>query len=308
MGRRRKGDPVDGVVLLDKPAGLSSNQALQRVRRLYNARKGGHTGTLDPFATGLLPLCFGEASKTTAFLLDARKTYRAVARFGAATSTGDPEGEVVAEGPVPDADTAAMQGLLTRFTGEIEQVPPMYSAIKIDGKPLYELARQGITVPRKPRNVTIHRLEVQDWSPPDLAFEVECSKGTYIRTLAEDLASSLGTVAHLVSLRRLAVGPFSGEGMVTLETLEAAAEQGTLQDHLLPVDAGLPDWPVATLDEAGASAFQNGNPAPLRSESTAASGTWVRAYGPGEAPLGLGQIEGDRVHPRKVFVRPAPES
>ncbi len=308
MGRRRKGDPVDGIVLLDKPAGLSSNQALQRVRRLFNARKGGHTGTLDPFATGLLPLCFGEASKTTAFLLDARKTYRAVARFGAATSTGDPEGEVVAEGPVPNQDAAAMDALLNRFTGDIEQVPPMYSAIKIDGKPLYELARQGITVPRKPRSVTIHRLDLRDWSPPDLTFEVECSKGTYIRTLGEDLASSLGTVAHLVKLRRLGVGPFNGERMVTLEALELAAEQGTLHDHLLPVDAGLPDWPVATLDAAGANAFQNGNPAPVHPDVSTAAGTWVRAYGPDEVPLGLGQVEGGQVHPRKVFVRPAPDA
>jgi tRNA pseudouridine55 synthase len=299
---------VDGVVLLDKPAGLSSNQALQRVRRLFNARKGGHTGTLDPFATGLLPLCFGEASKTTAFLLDARKTYRAVARFGAATSTGDPEGEVVAEGPVPDVDTAAMDALLERFTGNIEQVPPMFSALKVDGKPLYELARQGITVPRKPRAVTIHRLEAIDWTPPDLVFEVECSKGTYIRTLAEDLATALGTVAHLVSLRRLKVGAFAGEHMVTLEALEAAAELGALQDHLLPVDAGLPDWPVVTLDTEGANAFRNGNPAPVQSGSPDAVGTWVRVYGPGEKPLGLGQVDAGRVHPRKVFVRPAPEA
>jgi tRNA pseudouridine55 synthase len=182
----------------------------------------------------------------------------------------------------------------------------MYSAIKIDGKPLYELARQGITVPRKPRSVTIHRLEVLDWSPPDLTFEVECSKGTYIRTLGEDVASSLGTVAHLVSLRRLEVGPFTGDRMVTLEALEAAAEQGALHDYLLPVDAGLPDWPVATLDATGASAFQNGNPAPLRAGLPAVSGTWVRAYGPDDMPLGLGQIEGDSVHPRKVFVRPVP--
>ena len=302
MGRRRKGDPVDGVVLLDKPAGMSSNQALQRVRRLFNARKGGHTGTLDPFATGLLPLCFGEASKTTAFLLDARKTYRAVARFGAATSTGDPEGEVVAEGPVPDLDPAAIDRLLERFTGNIEQVPPMYSALKVDGKPLYELARQGITVPREPRAVTIHRLEAVDWTPPDLTFEVECSKGTYIRTLAEDIATALDTVAHLVSLRRLQVGAFSGERMVTLEALESAAERGALFENLLPVDAGLPHWPEVTLDAAGAAAFRNGNPAPVRSGPREPAGTWVRACGPGEAPLGLGQVDAGRVHPRKVFV------
>lgn len=302
MARRRKGDPVDGVVLLDKPVGWSSNQALQRVRRLFNARKGGHTGTLDPFATGLLPLCFGEASKTTAFLLDARKTYRAVARFGEATATGDPEGEVVAEGPVPDLGPDDLAPLLARFTGSIEQVPPMYSALKVDGKPLYELARQGITVPRQPRAVTIYRLEARDWTPPDLAFDVECSKGTYIRTLAEDLAAACDTVAHLVSLRRLRVGAFTAEHMVTLEELEASAEQGTLAQHLLPVDAGLPHWPVITLDEGGAKAFSNGNPAPIRADAPLDSGAWVRAYGPDQAPLGLGQANGGQVHPRKVFV------
>lgn len=308
MSRRRKGDPVDGIVLLDKPAGYSSNQALQRVRRLFNARKGGHTGTLDPFATGLLPLCFGEASKTTSFLLDARKTYRATARFGAATTTGDPEGEVVTKGPVPDVDQAALESLLADFTGDMEQVPPMYSAIKIDGKPLYEFARQGITVPRKPRPVTIHRLEILDWAPPDLAFEVECSKGTYIRTLGEDLATALGTVAHLVALRRLHVGPFSGERMVTLETLEKAAERGTLFEHLLPVDAGLPDWPVVVLDDAGATAFRHGNPAPAPASPEAENGTWVRVYGPRSEPLGLGQCEGQRVQPRRVFVTSRPSA
>lgn len=302
MGRRRKGDPVDGIVLLDKPAGWSSNQALQRVRRLFNARKGGHTGTLDPFATGLLPLCFGEASKTTAYLLDARKSYRAVARFGAATSTGDPEGEIVTEGPVPDVDEADLNALLARLVGEIEQVPPMYSAIKVDGKPLYEYARRGISVPRAARSVTLHRLDLLSWSPPDLSFEVDCSKGTYIRTLGEDLAAALDTVAHLVSLRRLKVGPFSGEHMVTLETLEAAAEHGTLNDHLLPVDAGLLHWPRVTLDAAGANAFRHGNPASPGTGERLTEGARVRVYGPEGEIIGLGHLSGGRVQPKKVFV------
>ncbi len=301
MSRRRKGDPVDGVVLLDKPAGLSSNQALQRVRRLFNARKAGHTGTLDPFATGLLPLCFGEASKTTAFLLDATKAYRAEARLGQATATGDPEGEVVESGPVPTVSAEAIETVLAGLTGDIEQVPPMYSALKHEGKPLYELARQGITVPRKARPVTIHALELVEWSPPRLVFDVVCSKGTYVRTLAEDIAGALGTVAHLTALRRLRVGPFDAAGMVALDTLEAAAEAGSLKDHLLPVDAGLPDWPLVTLDTAGARAFRHGNPAVPPTGPQLAAGTLVRVSDPEGVRLGLGEWSGGKLRPRKVF-------
>jgi tRNA pseudouridine55 synthase len=301
LSRRRKGDAVNGVVLLDKPAGLSSNQALQRVRRLFNARKAGHTGTLDPFATGLLPLCFGEASKTTAFLLDATKAYRAEARLGQATATGDPEGDVVETGPVPSIDADAVEKVLAGLTGDIEQVPPMYSALKHEGRPLYELARKGITVPRKARPVTIHALDLVDWKPPRLVFDVVCSKGTYIRTLAEDIAAELGTVAHLTSLRRQRVGPFEAEGMVTLEALEAAAEAGRLHDHLLPVDAGLPDWPIVMLDDAGEQAFVHGNPASLSDDQALSDGTLVRVYGAASGVLGLGEWTGRELQPRKVF-------
>ncbi len=305
MSRRRKGRSVHGVVLLDKPAGLSSNQALQRVRRLFDARKAGHTGTLDPFATGLLPLCFGEASKTTAWLLDASKAYRAEALFGEATATGDPEGEVVATGPIPDIDLEGFTALLSGMTGEIDQVPPMYSALKHEGRPLYELARQGIEVPRKARTVTLHALDPLDWMPPVLAFEVHCSKGTYIRTLAEDIAASLGTVAHLQSLRRLRVGPFDGAGMVTLEQLEAAATAGTLDEHLLPVDAGLAGWPTVDLDEQGATAFTNGNAAaaPPGGYEIGSSEppSLVRVLGPDEVPLGIGELRAGTVQPKRVF-------
>ncbi len=304
MSRRRSGDHVDGVVLLDKPAGPSSNQALQRVRRLFNARKAGHTGTLDPFATGMLPICLGEASKTSGHLLDATKTYRATARFGAATTTGDPEGEMVTRGPVPRLDRDELEAVLARFTGELEQVPPMYSALKHEGKPLYEWARQGITVPRKARPVTIHSLRLLEWHPPEMSFEVVCSKGTYIRTLAEDIAAALGTVAHLRELRRLAVSPFEPEAMVTLEALEGAAAVGDLGRHLLPVDAGLVGWPVVGLDEAGARAFLNGNPAPFTARGEAGQGDAVRVRdGQGRA-LGLGEISGSLVQPRKVFRQP----
>ena len=312
MSRRRKGEPVHGVVLLDKPAGLSSNQALQRVRRLYNARKAGHTGTLDPFATGLLPICLGEASKTTAFLLDAVKAYRAEAALGQSTTTGDLEGEPLEAGPVPDASRDVVERVMRRFTGDLEQVPPMYSALKHEGKPLYEYARQGITVPRKARAVTIHELRLLDWTPPRLAFEVVCSKGTYVRTLAEDIAQALGTVGHLVALRRLRVGPFRIDGTqaghggpvddaVTLDDLESAAARGALAAHLLPVDAALPDWPVVQLGSEAARAFRHGNPAPLAAEDSPAATGAVRVRDGSGRLLGLGENEGGMVRPRRVF-------
>jgi tRNA pseudouridine55 synthase len=300
MSRRRRGRDVHGIVLLDKPAGPSSNQALQTVRRLFDARKAGHTGNLDPFATGLLPICLGEASKTAAFMLDADKTYRATAHLGVATNTGDTEGEVTREVPVPALDAAAIEAAMATLTGEIDQVPPMYSALKRDGRPLYELARQGVEVERAPRRVIIHRLELRSWAEPFLEFEVCCSKGTYVRVLAEDLAAGLGTSAHLSALRRTEVAPFDARGMVTLEELQRAAEAGTLGDHLLPVDAGLPGWPVAELDDERAWRFSHGNP--VRVDVAAGR---VRVYGPAGRLLGLGEVGADgALAPRRVFNLP----
>jgi len=224
MGRRRKGRDIHGVLLLDKPAGLSSSQAVQRVRWLFQARKAGHTGTLDPFATGLLPVCLGEASKTAAFMLGADKTYEAHARLGIATDTADIEGSVTRDEPVPSLETARIESILTQFLGKIEQVPPMYSALKQGGKPLYELAREGLEIERKARTVTIHALELIDWSTPNLVFRVACSKGTYVRTLAEDIAQALGSGPGLVFLpvhqevghRALQTGRQADEPLVVL--------------------------------------------------------------------------------------------
>lgn len=298
---------MHGVLLLDKPAGPSSNQALQRVRRLFEARKAGHTGTLDPFATGMLPICFGEASKTSAQLLDASKGYEAEALLGKATTTGDAQGEVIMEAPVPSLDGAAIESVLDRLRGDIQQVPPMFSALKHEGRPLYEWARKGVTIPREPRAVTIHSLELLSWESPRLRFRVSCSKGTYVRTLAEDIAAGLGTVAHLVALRRLRVGPFDAEHMVTMDQLEADADAGMLQSHLLPVDAGLVDWPVAKLDEAGSKAFANGNPAPVvKLVDSLPDSVRVVVRNAQNRPLGIGEMERRpgcvMVHPRKVFV------
>ena len=286
MSRRSKGRDIHGIVLLDKPAGYSSSQAVQKVRWLLQARKAGHTGTLDPFATGMLPICLGEASKTAGFMLDASKTYVARALLGQATNTGDTEGDVSATAAVPDLDREQVTEVLAGFQGRIAQVPPMYSALKHQGQPLYRLARAGQEVPRVARQVTIHALELLTWEAPLLEFRVRCSKGTYVRTLAEDIAQAMGSCAHLQALRRLEVEPFSADDMVTLETLAAMAEGDCTEQCLLPPDAGLQDWPIAHLDEAGARRFGHGNPV----EGNAGPIGLVRVYGPGDLLLGLGEI------------------
>lgn len=297
MSRRRKGDPVHGVVLLDKPYGISSNQALQRVRQLFNARKAGHTGTLDPFATGMLPLCLGEATKTSAFLLDAHKAYRATAVLGIQTDTGDLQGKVVQTLPVPGIDEQSVLDVLAGFAGEIEQIPPMYSALKRDGKPLYELARQGIEVKREPRSVTIHQLRLVAWQSPNLTFEVVCSKGTYVRTLGENIASQLGCCAHLSQLRRRWVAPFEGSDMVSLDDLESAAGQGLLSEQLLPADAALPDWPVVRLGPEDVATFNVGN---AIAWPGAGDGN-VRVHSHSGDVLGLAKLREGQLQPKRVF-------
>jgi len=300
MGRRRRGSDIHGIVLLDKPAGISSNRALQKVRGLFQARKAGHTGSLDPFATGMLPICLGEASKTAAYMLEAGKRYRATARLGAATATGDLEGEIIQTCRLPEIGADALQQTLDRFTGEIEQVPPMYSALKHEGKPLYEYARAGIVVERPARRVTIHRLALLDWQAPDLTFEVHCSKGTYIRTLAEDIATALGSCAHLVALRRTLVEPFDRFPMRTLEQLQEAKDVGRLAEVLLPIDAGLPDWPRIELDAVRRGQFMHGNRFGFPTEGLEAGK--VRVYGPENNLLGLADLTAEGVlKPEKVF-------
>jgi tRNA pseudouridine55 synthase len=298
MSRRKSGRNIHGIVLLDKPAGLSSNRALQKVRRLFDARKAGHTGSLDPFATGMLPICLGEASKTAAFMLDADKAYRAGMLLGSATATGDTEGDIVQTARVPACSEAEIESVLEGFRGEISQVPPMYSALKHRGKPLYELARQGIEVERAARPVRIDRLVLLEWRPPRLTFELRCSKGTYVRTLAEDLGRALGSCAHLDTLRRLYVEPFEPDQMVTLEALEEAAGNGRLEAFLKPVDAGLGDWPVVTLDASATRRFAHGNAQEVAHQARG----MVRVYGAAGSVIGLGELGTDRVlRARRVF-------
>jgi len=302
-GRPRWRD-LDGIVLLDKPGGLGSTPALQRVRRLLRAAKGGHAGTLDPLATGMLPLCFGQATKACGPLLGASKAYRARLVLGAATDTGDADGSVVRTGPVPAPDAARLGVVLAALSGERDQVPPMYSALKRDGRPLYELARRGEDVEREPRRITIHQLEPLSWTDAVLEFEVRCSKGTYVRVLGEEIAAGLGTVGHLGALRRLWVEPFGDRPMVTLEAIEAWAGEGRADearpDWLLPVDAAFPDLPRLDLDPHASLYLRQGRVLPL--EMPGGGGT-ARAYDAAGRFLGLVEpAPGGGVRVARLFV------
>ncbi len=238
--RTPKGRPISGILLLDKPLGISSNAALQQVKRLFHAQKAGHTGSLDNLATGLLPICLGEATKISSYLLDADKHYRALCKLGETTTTADAEGEILQIRSVENVSLQQIQALVPQFSGEIQQIPPMYSALKRNGQPLYKLAREGKTVEREARTLTIYSLDILNFTAPWLEIEVRCSKGTYIRTLAEDIGEALGCGAHIQQLRRLGVGSFAD--MMDLPSLQALAETGleALDALLLPLEAGLP--------------------------------------------------------------------
>ena len=267
MTAKRPRAAIDGVLLLDKPVGFSSNDALVRAKRLLNAKKGGHTGTLDPFATGLLPLCFGEATKFAQDLLDSDKTYDTVVHLGVCTSTGDTEGEVTAISDV-DASREKIEAVLKHFEGEIAQVPPMHSALKKDGKPLYEYARAGVTIEREARNITIHSIELLDYKAPYLSLRVKCSKGTYIRVLGEDIGKALGCGGHLQALRRVQVGHLSLEHASTLEQMENLPEAERMA-ILAPPDSLLSTFPSVMLLPELAKRFLHGQRLPLVREGVA---------------------------------------
>ena len=296
LGRQRQvRRAVHGVLLLDKPLGWTSNDALQKAKWLLRAEKAGHTGTLDPLATGLLPLCFGAATKFSQVSLDADKAYRATLHLGQRTRTGDREGEVIEERPV-QVDRARIEAAVAGLTGPIQQLPPMYSALKKAGKALYEYARAGLSVERAPRNVTIHAVDIIDWQDAVLVIDVRCSKGTYIRTLAEDIGQALGCGAHLGALRRTGCGPLSLAGAVSLADLEALDEAGRLA-LLQPVDTLLADWPALALDAAEAGRLLTG----LRRRVTLADAPALRIYGPepgaflGSAHVSAGELIADRL-------------
>lgn len=292
---------VDGIVLLDKPEGISSNAALQRVRRAFRARKAGHTGSLDPLASGMLPVCLGQATKASGMLLDADKSYRFRLALGRSTSTGDREGETVETMPVPALDEPTVGAVAAAFVGESTQVPPMYSALKHDGRRLYRLARAGIEVERPARPVRIDRLACAGTGPDWIEFEVGCSKGTYVRSLAEDIARALGTVGHVASLRRMGLGPFKDARTWTLEEIEGAAEDPVRLDAmLLPVDEALPGLPAVQLGDAEQAWILQGRPV----AAVGPGASRVRIYGVDGRFLGVGRMsaEGARLAPERIMV------
>jgi tRNA pseudouridine55 synthase len=299
--RRRKGIPMDGMLLLDKPCGVSSNHALQSAKRLLNAQKAGHTGSLDPIATGLLPLCFGRATKVSGMFLESNKTYVVDIQLGVSTNTGDREGSIIAEAnEIPLFEK--IEKSLEQFIGEISQIPPMYSALKRNGQPLYKLARQGIEVERTPRQVTIFKLAVLNFSDDILRLEVVCSKGFYIRSLAMDIGESLGVGAHVKELRRTAVAGFTVAKSVTLEQLESLESPETRQNLLTPVDRALYHLPKTDLPENCVRFFCHGQT--VRTVAPFTPGL-NRLYAANERFLGLGEITDDgRVVPKRLFAEP----
>jgi tRNA pseudouridine55 synthase len=277
---------VHGILLLDKPLGLSSAGAVARLKYLFNARKAGHTGSLDPLASGMLPICFGEATKFGALMLDADKTYRVTVRLGERTPSADLESAVIERRELPPLSTGRMERALEEFPRDYSQVPPMHSALKQDGKPLYEYARAGETRERAPRQIRIHAMRLIEWRSPDLCFDVRCTKGAYIRVLAEDLAARIDTIGHLIGLRRLGVAPFTDAPQWTLEALDGMSREQR-SALLLPVDAALADWPRLDLAAEGAQAFRQGRTIAVPREAPGK----VRIYAPDLGFLGLGAVE-----------------
>ena len=300
--RRSRGRAVNGILVLDKPVGVGSNEVLQRIKRIYRARKAGHTGSLDRLASGVLPICFGEATKLSGYLLNADKHYVATFLLGVTTSTGDAEGEVVSRRPVPELTADGIERAAARFRGEIEQIPPMHSALKHKGKRLYQLAHEGIVVEREPRRITIHRLDVRRVEGERIEVEVLCSKGTYIRTLAEDLGTALGCGASVVALRRIGAGPFVAEDMTCLSTIESMASEGprVLDALLRPMEAAVSQWPSVRLPEGVAFYLRKGQPVLMPHSPTEG---WVRIHSEGAGFIGVGEVLDDgRIAPRRLFV------
>ena len=298
---KRRADAVDGLLLLDKPSGMTSNRALQTVRRLLNARKAGHTGSLDPAATGMLPLCFGEATKVCAYLLNADKSYRVTAKLGIATNTGDVDGKETSTAAVPELSADDWDAILQGFSGESTQIPPMFSALKKNGKRLYELARRGETVERDPRPVRINEIRLLEIAGSRLVFRVSCSKGTYIRVLVEDIARVAGTVAHTARLHRESVGDFAAVDMLDMAVVEDLAAQDieALRAKLLPPDVALASMQMVSISAAEAANFSTGQSV----EVAAAQATGLtRVYGAGRKFIGVGEVTcNGQLAPRRVF-------
>lgn len=302
MARRRKGRAINGVILIDKHQGESSNRVLQQVKRAFFAAKAGHTGALDPLATGMLPICLGEATKFSQFLLDTDKTYVVTAKLGIRTTTSDADGEVVSEKPV-EVSVEQLDSAIETFKGTTAQVPSMYSALKHEGQPLYKYARQGIEVPRKARDITVYSIELLRFEGDEVDMQIHCSKGTYIRTIVDDMGEKLGCGAHVKHLRRLSVGHYPADQMLTVEQLEKLAEQGgddksAIDALLLPMDTAAILLDEVTIDEKGKVAFEHGNP--VSGDFSGVDGA-IRVYTKDKLFLGVGHIdEQKRLAPKRV--------
>lgn len=309
MARRRKGRPVNGVILLDKPTGISSNDALQKVKRIYFAEKAGHTGALDPLATGMLPICLGEATKFSQFLLDSDKRYRVIAKLGERTNTSDSDGEVVETRSV-NVDLEKLEACIDKFRGESDQVPSMFSALKYQGKPLYEYARKGIEVPRESRKITVYEIVLHRFEGDEVEMEVHCSKGTYIRTIVDDLGEMLGCGAHVTMLRRTGVAKYPYEKMVTLEQLNELLEQAHRQEIaprelldplLMPMDTAVEDLPEVNLIPELADMVQHGQPVQVSGAAT--EGSLRLTMGEERLFIGVGEMNDDgKIAPKRLVV------
>ncbi|EGR2298940.1 tRNA pseudouridine(55) synthase TruB [Vibrio parahaemolyticus] len=309
MARRRKGRPINGVILLDKPTGISSNDALQKVKRIYFAEKAGHTGALDPLATGMLPICLGEATKFSQFLLDSDKRYRVIAKLGERTNTSDSDGEVVETRPV-DVTLEKLEACIEKFRGESDQVPSMFSALKYQGKPLYEYARKGIEVPRESRKITVYEIVLHRFEGDEVEMEVHCSKGTYIRTIVDDLGEMLGCGAHVTMLRRTAVAKYPYEKMVTLEQLNELLEQAhreeiapreLLDPLLMPMDTAVEDLPEVNLIPELADMVQHGQPVQILGAPE--QGSLRLTMGEERLFIGVGEMNDDgKIAPKRLVV------
>lgn len=300
MGRRKRhGRPVHGILLLDKAVGESSNQALQRVKRLFDAQKAGHTGSLDPLATGMLPICFGEATKISSYLLGGEKCYRVRARWGVRTNTMDAEGKVIAECMVPDFTPLMIEQALRQLTGTIDQIPPMFSALKHEGRRLYELARQGREVERKSRRVTIKRFDLIQWDQTEPLFEVECSSGTYVRTLIDDLGQLLGCGAMVTELRRTGVSPFYETSMWQFDQLEVVTSEERLRT-LIPLDQAIGNWPSLFVSEPEVVAFWQGRS--INFPNACPDDEYFRLYRDNGRFFGIGRrTDQGLIHPHRLF-------
>ena len=298
--RNKKGLPINGILLLDKQLGFSSNSSLQKAKRLFNAQKAGHTGSLDPLATGVLPICFGEATKVSTFLLESNKRYQTIAKLGQTSSTGDAEGDILLDRNIPELSAEKINQILNKFTGNISQIPPMYSALKKDGKPLYKLARKGEVVERKARQVTILELSLLEQAQDSLLLDIACSKGTYIRTLVEDIGETLGCGAYVKMLKRTEVSPFENCSSYSFEQLEVLKEAGDLESSLLPVDRGLQQWSSVHINEQEARSFLMGQTIKVDMLDTDEN---LRVYAENGDFLGIGYIKHpNSLAPKRIMI------